>query len=118
VLVWKILRKYKNFKKGLLITGGRGSFGNVVLRWCLSTDINEIGIFSRHEKKQYDMRKAFSNEKFKFYVGDFRDPESLSIPMRAAHYVFHAAALKVSFTHLKLLGLIFGDRKCTRVYHS
>lgn len=80
--------------KVLLITGGTGSFGNAVLRRFINTDIKEIRIFSRDEKKQDDMRKAFNNEKLKFYIGDVRDPQSLSMAMRGVDYVFHAAALK------------------------
>jgi UDP-N-acetylglucosamine 4,6-dehydratase len=80
--------------KVLLITGGTGSFGNAVLRRFLSSDIKEIRIFSRDEKKQDDMRKAFNNDKLKFYIGDVRDPQSISTAMRGVDYVFHAAALK------------------------
>ena len=80
--------------KVLLITGGTGSFGNAVLRRFLDTDIKEIRIFSRDEKKQDDMRKAFNNDKLKFYIGDVRDPQSISTAMRGVDYVFHAAALK------------------------
>ncbi len=83
---------FKN--KVLLITGGTGSFGNAVLRRFLESDIKEIRIFSRDEKKQDDMRKAFNNDKLKFYIGDVRDPQSISTAMFGVHYVFHAAALK------------------------
>jgi UDP-N-acetylglucosamine 4,6-dehydratase len=83
---------FKN--KKLLITGGTGSFGNAVLRRFLDTDIKEIRIFSRDEKKQDDMRKAFNNSKLKFYIGDVRDAQSVSTAMRGVDYVFHAAALK------------------------
>jgi UDP-N-acetylglucosamine 4,6-dehydratase len=83
---------FKN--KTLLITGGTGSFGNAVLSRFLNTDIKEIRIFSRDEKKQDDMRKAFNNEKLKFYIGDVRDPQSISMAMRGVDYVYHAAALK------------------------
>ncbi|OIQ25318.1 polysaccharide biosynthesis protein [uncultured Vibrio sp.] len=83
---------FKN--KVLLITGGTGSFGNAVLRRFLSSDVKEIRIFSRDEKKQDDMRKAFMNEKLKFYIGDVRDPQSVSNAMRGVDYVYHAAALK------------------------
>ena len=83
---------FKN--KTLLITGGTGSFGNAVLSRFLNTDIKEIRIFSRDEKKQDDMRKAFNNEKLKFYIGDVRDPQSVSMAMRGVDYVYHAAALK------------------------
>jgi UDP-glucose 4-epimerase len=80
--------------KILLITGGTGSFGNAVLKRFLDTDIKEIRIFSRDEKKQDDMRKVFNNGKLKFYIGDVRDPQSISAAMRGVDYVFHAAALK------------------------
>lgn len=80
--------------KILLITGGTGSFGNAVLRRFLDSDIKEIRIFSRDEKKQDDMRKAFNNKKLKFYIGDVRDPQSISNAMRGVDYVYHAAALK------------------------
>ncbi len=80
--------------KVLLITGGTGSFGNAVLKRFLTSDIAEIRIFSRDEKKQDDMRKAFNNDKLKFYIGDVRDPQSISTAMRGVDYVFHAAALK------------------------
>lgn len=83
---------FKN--KCLLITGGTGSFGNAVLSRILSTDIGEIRIFSRDEKKQDDMRKSYSNPKLKFYIGDVRDRRSLSESMREVDFVFHAAALK------------------------
>ncbi|BCB41077.1 UDP-N-acetylglucosamine 4,6-dehydratase [Vibrio alginolyticus] len=80
--------------KTLLITGGTGSFGNAVLRRFLNTDIKEIRIFSRDEKKQDDMRKHFQSDKLKFYIGDVRDPQSVSNAMRGVDYVYHAAALK------------------------
>jgi UDP-N-acetylglucosamine 4,6-dehydratase len=80
--------------KTLLITGGTGSFGNAVLDKFLDTDIREIRIFSRDEKKQDDMRHLYKNEKIKFYIGDVRDLESLSSAMRGVDYVFSAAALK------------------------
>jgi len=83
---------FKN--KTLLITGGTGSFGNAVLRRFLDTDIKEIRIFSRDEKKQDDMRKAYNNPKLKFYLGDVRDQNSIKDAMRGVDYVFHAAALK------------------------
>jgi UDP-N-acetylglucosamine 4,6-dehydratase len=83
---------FKN--KILLITGGTGSFGNAVLRRFLDTDINEIRIFSRDEKKQDDMRKKYNNSKLKFYIGDVRDVNSITDAMRGVDYVFHAAALK------------------------
>ena len=81
-------------KKVLLITGGTGSFGNAVLRRFLGSDISEIRIFSRDEKKQDDMRKRYNNNKLKFYIGDVRDSRSLAAAMRGVDYVFHAAALK------------------------
>ncbi|OEF81413.1 polysaccharide biosynthesis protein [Vibrio breoganii] len=83
---------FKN--KILLITGGTGSFGNAVLRRFLDTDIKEIRIFSRDEKKQDDMRKKFQSDKLKFYLGDVRDTQSVSNAMRGVDYVYHAAALK------------------------
>lgn len=83
---------FKN--KTLLITGGTGSFGNAVLDRFLQTDIKEIRIFSRDEKKQDDMRKKYMNEKIKFYIGDVRDVNSIKNAMHGVDYVFHAAALK------------------------
>ena len=83
---------FKN--KVLLITGGTGSFGNAVLRRFLNTDVDEIRIFSRDEKKQDDMRKQYNNPKLKFYIGDVRDVNSIIDAMRGVDYVFHAAALK------------------------
>lgn len=80
--------------KVLLITGGTGSFGNAVLRRFLDTDIKEIRIFSRDEKKQDDMRHAMQNPKVKFYIGNVRDKSSVDIAMRGVDYVFAAAALK------------------------
>ena len=82
--------------KVLLITGGTGSFGNAVLRRFLNSDLREIRIFSRDEKKQDDMRKRYSNSnsKLKFYIGDVRDADSVRTAMRGVDYVFHAAALK------------------------
>jgi UDP-glucose 4-epimerase len=80
--------------KTLLITGGTGSFGNAVLRRFLDSDIKEIRIFSRDEKKQDDMRKFYKNPKLKFYLGDVRDVNSVVDVMRGVDYVFHAAALK------------------------
>ncbi|MPY24859.1 polysaccharide biosynthesis protein [Shewanella sp. YLB-07] len=78
----------------LLITGGTGSFGNAVLNRFLNTDIKEIRILSRDEKKQDDMRKKFNSDKLKFYIGDVRDYQSVSNAMRGVDYIFHAAALK------------------------
>ncbi len=80
--------------KVLLITGGTGSFGNAVLDRFLNTDIGEIRIFSRDEKKQDDMRKKYNNSKIKFYIGDVRDLQSIKAAMYDVDYVFHAAALK------------------------
>jgi UDP-N-acetylglucosamine 4,6-dehydratase len=80
--------------KVLLITGGTGSFGNAVLERFLDTDIKEIRIFSRDEKKQEDMRVKYNNEKIKFYIGDVRDYNSVDDAMDGVDYVFHAAALK------------------------
>ncbi len=81
-------------KKTLLITGGTGSFGNAVLKKFLGTDIAEIRIFSRDEKKQDDMRKLYKNEKIKFYIGDVRDIRSIKNAMHGVDYIFNAAALK------------------------
>ena len=80
--------------KKLLITGGTGSFGNAVLKRFLETDILEIRIFSRDEKKQEDMRIALNNPKLKFYIGDVRQFDSVSFAMKGVDFVFHAAALK------------------------
>ena len=80
--------------KTLMITGGTGSFGNAVLKRFLSTDIGEIRIFSRDEKKQDDMRKLYNNKKLKFHLGDVRDLSSIREAMRGVDYVFNAAALK------------------------
>ncbi|BDU70447.1 UDP-glucose 4-epimerase [Geothrix oryzae] len=81
-------------QKTLVITGGTGTFGNAVLERFLETDIGEIRIFSRDEKKQNDMRDQFSHPKLKFYIGDVRDESSIRDAMRGADFVFHAAALK------------------------
>ncbi|MDX5323887.1 MAG: polysaccharide biosynthesis protein [Exiguobacterium sp.] len=80
--------------KTLLITGGTGSFGNAVMERFLHTDIKEIRIFSRDEKKQEDIRKRYNDDKLKFYIGDVRDPNSVKNAMYGVDYVFHAAALK------------------------
>jgi len=80
--------------KTLLITGGTGSFGNAVLKRFLATNIKEIRIFSRDEKKQDDMRKLYKNDKIKFYIGDVRDFNSIANAMHGVDYVFSAAALK------------------------
>lgn len=82
------------YGKTLLITGGTGSFGNVVLERFLNTDIKEIRIFSRDEKKQDDMRRLYQNNKIKYYIGDVRDLGSLKNAMHDVDYIFHAAALK------------------------
>ena len=83
---------FKN--KTLLITGGTGSFGHAVLNRFLKTDIGEIRIFSRDEKKQDDMRREYNNEKLKFYLGNVRDERSVRDAMHGVDYIFHAAALK------------------------
>lgn len=80
--------------KCLLITGGTGSFGNAVLRRFLHTDIGEIRIFSRDEKKQDDMRQFYRDSKIKYFIGDVRDRQSIDSAMRGVDYLFHAAALK------------------------
>ena len=80
--------------KVLMITGGTGSFGKTVLKRFLDTDVKEIRVFSRDEKKQEDMRIAFNNDKLKFYIGDVRDFNSVMESMRGVDYIFHAAALK------------------------
>lgn len=80
--------------KTLLITGGTGSFGNAVLSRFLNTDIGEIRIFSRDEKKQDDMRRLYPNDKIKFYIGDVRDMRSIKNAMHGVDFIFHAAALK------------------------
>lgn len=80
--------------KILMITGGTGSFGNAVLKRFMTTDVREIRIFSRDEKKQEDMRIALNNDKLKFYLGDTRDYDSVFQAMRGVDYVFQAAALK------------------------
>lgn len=80
--------------KTLLITGGTGSFGNTVLRRFLDTDIKEIRVFSRDEKKQDDMRRALASDKVKFYIGDVRSYESIREAVIGVDYIFHAAALK------------------------
>jgi UDP-N-acetylglucosamine 4,6-dehydratase len=78
----------------LLITGGTGSFGHAVLDRFITTDIGEIRIFSRDEKKQDDMRKQYKNDKIKFYIGDVRDIQSVKNAIHGVDYIFHAAALK------------------------
>lgn len=85
----------KMFKdKILMITGGTGSFGNTVLRRFLSTDVREIRVFSRDEKKQDDMRLSINNDKLKFYLGDIREYSSIYHALKGVDYIFHAAALK------------------------
>lgn len=81
-------------QKTLMITGGTGSFGNAVLKRLLHTNLQEIRIFSRDEKKQDDMRKSYNNPRIKFYLGDVRDKQSVVAAMRGVDFVFHAAALK------------------------
>jgi len=83
---------FKN--KALLVTGGTGSFGNAVVKRFLQTEISEIRIFSRDEKKQDDMRKQYNNDKLKFYIGDVRDYNSIESALRGVDFVFSAAALK------------------------
>jgi UDP-glucose 4-epimerase len=83
---------FKN--KTLLITGGTGSFGNAVLNKFLKSDIKEIRIFSRDEKKQDDMRRKYNSSKIKYYLGDVRDFDSINFALRDVDFVFHAAALK------------------------
>jgi UDP-glucose 4-epimerase len=80
--------------KKLLITGGTGSFGNAILESFLDTDLEEVRIFSRDEKKQDDMRRSYANSKLKFYIGDVRDYDSVLNATRGVDYVYHAAALK------------------------
>jgi UDP-glucose 4-epimerase len=80
--------------ESLLITGGTGSFGNAVLRRFLDSDLREIRIFSRDEKKQDDMRKKYNSPKLKFYIGDVRDPQSVMNAVRGVDHIYHAAALK------------------------
>ena len=86
------MKIFKN--KILLISGGTGSFGNAVLRRLLDSDLKEIRILSRDEKKQDDMRKKYNNKKLKFYIGDVRDYGSVLSAVRVVNYIFHAAALK------------------------
>src|SRR6202453_1653458 len=80
--------------KTLLITGGTGSFGHAAVERFLRTDVAEIRVFSRDEKKQEDMRLEFRNDRLKFHIGDVRDYESIHDAMGGVDYVFHAAALK------------------------
>ena len=108
--------------KTLMITGGTGSFGNAVLNRFLATDIGEIRVFSRDEKKQDDMRHEFqakcpeSAAKIKFFIGDVRDPQSVRNAMHGVDYIFHAAALKqvpsCEFFPLEAVKTnVYGDRK-------
>ena len=83
---------FKN--KKLLITGGTGSFGNAVLNKFLDSEISEIRILSRDEKKQHDMRVTYNNSKIKFFIGDVRDRDSIRSAINGVDYIFHAAALK------------------------
>ena len=83
---------FKN--KTLLITGGTGSFGGAVLNRFLESDLKEIRIFSRDEKKQEDLRVSLNNDKLKFFIGDIRDYSSLNNAIKEVDYIFHAAALK------------------------
>ena len=89
-----ILNKLMFKEKILLITGGTGSFGNAFLDRILNTDVGEIRIFSRDEKKQDDMRKKYKSTKIKFYIGDIRDFSSINNALRGVDFIFHAAALK------------------------
>lgn len=82
--------------KVLLITGGTGSFGNAMLRRVLSTDLGEIRIFSRDEKKQDDLRKSYGSDKLKCHIGDVRDQQAVINAMRGVDYVFGAAAISSS----------------------
>lgn len=107
----------------LMITGGTGSFGQAVLNRFLHTDVQEIRIFSRDEKKQEDMRISLNNSKLKFYIGDVRDFDSVSQAMRGVTYVFHAAALKqvpsCEFYPLEAMKTnILGYRKCAECSYA
>ena len=86
------MRSFKD--KVLLITGGTGSFGNAVLDKFLDSDILEVRILSRDEKKQHDMRVNYNHPKIKFFIGDVRDRQSLESAINGVDYIFHAAALK------------------------
>ena len=83
---------FKN--KKILITGGTGSFGNAVLNKFIDSEISEIRILSRDEKKQHDMRVVYNNPKIKFFIGDVRDRDSIRSAIKGVDYIFHAAALK------------------------
>ena len=91
---YKYAAKIMFSEKTLMITGGTGSFGNAVLSRFLDSNVAEIRIFSRDEKKQDDMRKRYNHPKLKFYIGDVRDGRNVATAMRGVDYVFHAAALK------------------------
>ena len=80
--------------KSILITGGTGSFGNAVVRRMLATDVEEIHIFSRDEKKQHDMRILFNEPRLRFILGDIRNLQSISLACKNVNYIFQAAALK------------------------
>jgi UDP-glucose 4-epimerase len=103
---------FKN--KTLLVTGGTGSFGNAVVKRFLQTEISEIRIFSRDEKKQDDMRKLYNNDKLKFYIGDVRDYNSIESALRGVDFVFSAAALKqvpsCEFFHSRLSKQIYWEK--------
>ena len=87
--------KIKNFKnKSILITGGTGSFGEQVASLFCSSEINQIRIFSRDEKKQEELRNKLDDQRVKFYIGDVRDFKSVNESLRGVDFVFHAAALK------------------------
>lgn len=92
--IFKYFGKFMFESKILLITGGTGSFGNAVLRRFLESDLREIRILSRDEKKQDDMRKKYNNPKLKFYIGDVRDYQSVLNAVRGCDFIYHAAALK------------------------
>ena len=84
---WHLINMFKD--KNLLITGGTGTFGNAVLRRFLETNVKEIRVFSRDEKKQDDMRKQYSNPKLRFYIGDVRNENSLQDAMHEVDFIFH-----------------------------
>lgn len=86
--------------KTLLITGGTGSFGNAVMKRFLDSEIKEVRIFSRDEKKQDDMRKKYNNDKLKFYIGDVRDINSVKNAMYGVDYIFHARFKASSFMRI------------------
>ena len=98
-------------KKNLLITGGTGSFCNAFLEKFLDSNINEIRIFSRDEKKQHDLRLKYNNKKIKFIIGNIRDENSVNEAIKDVDYIFHAAALKqvpsCEFYPIEAVKLIF-----------